>query len=119
MADITGDANILPFLTSEMGNGLSGAAYSFLEDDKNELMNQNYSFLQDRDINKMPDFTRHDAPSSFSNGGGGGSGNKGTGMQQRKTGGSTDQAYDMMMKSRGSEMQNRAPPQTPNFSSPY
>jgi hypothetical protein len=118
MADITGDANILPFLTSEMGSGLSGAAYSFLEDDKNELMNQNYSFLQDRDINKMPDFTRHDAPSSFSNGGGG-SGNKGTGMQQRKTGGSTDQAYDMMMKSRGAEMQNRAPPQTPNFSSPY
>jgi hypothetical protein len=40
-------------------------------------------------------------------------------MQQRKTGGSTDQAYDMMMKSRGSEMQNRAPPQTPNFSSPF
>jgi hypothetical protein len=70
MADVTGDANILPFQMGEMGSGLSGAAYSFLEEDKNDLMNQNYSFLQDRDINKMPDFTRHDAPSSLSNGGG-------------------------------------------------
>ena len=117
IADITGDANILPFQTSEMGSGLSGASYSFLEEDKNDLMNQNYSFLQDRDINKMPDFTRHDAPSSF--GDGSGAGNKGAGMQQRKTGGSTDQAYDMMMKSRSAEMQQRMPPQTPNFSSPY
>jgi hypothetical protein len=116
IADITGDASILPFQISEMGNGLSGAAYSFLEDDKNDLMNQNYSFLQDRDINKMPDFTRHDAPSTL---GGGGGGNKGAGMQQRKTGGSTDQAYDMMMKARSADMQQRAPPQTPNFSSPY
>jgi hypothetical protein len=114
MVDITGDSNILPFLTSEMGSGLSGASYSFLEDEKNELMNQNYSFLQERDINKMPDFTRHDAPSSFNS-----NSNKGAGIQQKKTGGTTDQAYDMMMKARGTEMQNRAPPQTPNFSSPY
>ena len=116
IADITGDASILPFQMSEMGSGLSGASYSFLEDDKNDLMNQNYSFLQERDINKMPDFTRHDAPSSF---GDSGAGNKGAGMQQRKTGGSTDQAYDMMMKARSAEMQQRMPPQTPNFSSPY
>lgn len=117
IADITGDAGILPFQISEMGNGLSGAVYSFLEDDKNDLMNQNYSFLQDRDINKIPDFTRHDAPSST--GGDGNGGNQGSGMQQRKTGGGTDQAYDMLMKSRSSEMQKqRATPQTPNFTSP-
>ena len=114
IADITGDAGILPFQIGEMGSGLSGAAYSFLEEDKNDLMNQNYSFLQERDINKMPDFTRHDAPSSS------GSGNQGSGMQQRKTGGGTDQAYDMLMKARSSEMQKqRATPQTPNFASPY
>jgi hypothetical protein len=114
IADITGDANILPFQIGEMGNGLSGAVYSFLEDDKNDLMNQNYSFLRERDINKMPDFTKHDAPSST------GSGNQGAGMQQRKTGGNTDQAYDSLMKSRTSEMhKQRSTPQSPNFASPY
>lgn len=113
MANVTGDSNILPFLGSEMGSGLSGAAYSFIEDDKNDLMNQNYSFLQDRDINRMPEYTRHDAPSSN------GSGNQGSGMQQKKTGGATESAYDAMMKSRGAEMQHRNPPQTPNFTSPY
>jgi len=116
IADITGDSKILPFQSGEMGSGLSGAAYSFLEEDKNDLMNQNYSFLLERDINKMPDFTRHDAPSSS----GGGDGNQGAGMQQRKTGGGTDQAYDMLMKARSSEMQKqRSTPQTPNFTSPY
>ena len=115
IANITGDANVLPFLDSEMGSGLSGASYSFIEEDKNDLMNQNYSFLQDRDINKMPDYTRHDAPSNSGMGGN----NQGSGMQQKKTGGVIDKAYEAMMKSRGAEMQNRAPPQTPNFSSPY
>ena len=114
MANVTGDSNILPFLGSEMGSGLSGAAYSFIEDDKNDLMNQNFSFLQDRDINQMPEYTRHDAPSMSSGGG-----NQGAGMQQKKTGGATEQAYDAMMKARGADMQQRAPPQTPNFSSPY
>jgi hypothetical protein len=114
IADITGDASILPFQQGEMGNGLAGATYSFLEDDKNDLMNQNYSFLQDRDINKMPDFTRHDAPSAT------GEGNQGAGMQQRKTGGGTDQAYNVLMKSRNNEMhKQRETPQTPNFGSPY
>ncbi len=118
ISKITGDANILPFLDSEMGSGLSGSSYSFIEEDKNDLMNQNFSFLQERDINKMPEYTRHDAPiiNSTRNGG---SSNQGAGMQQKKTGGAVDQAYDAMMKSRGAEMQNRMPPQTPNFSSPY
>lgn len=113
IADITGDASILPFQNNEMGSGLSGASYSFIEDDKNDLMNQNYSFLQDRDINKMPEFTRHDAP-----GANGSDSSRGSGMQQRKTGGTTDQAYDMLMQARGSDMQKRAAPETPNFSSP-
>ena len=117
IADITGDASILPFQMGEMGSGLSGSSYSFIEDDKNDLMNQNYSFLQDRDINKLPDFTKHDAPSNT--GGGSGSNNKGSGTQQRKTQGTTDTAYDSLMKSRSFEMQQqRATPQTPNFSSP-
>ena len=114
IADITGDASILPFQNNEMGSGLSGASYSFIEDDKNDLMNQNYSFLQDRDINKMPEFTRHDAP-----GANGSDSSRGSGMQQRKTGGTTDQAYDMLMQARGSDMQKRVAPQTPNFSSPF
>lgn len=121
ISKITGDASILPFLGSEMGSGLSGASYSFIEEDKNDLMNQNFSFLQDRDINKMPEYTRHDTPSGGGGmgGGGGSSSNQGSGMQQRKTGGAVDQAYEAMMMSRGAEMQNRMPPQTPNFSSPY
>ena len=112
MADVTGDANILPFQNSEMGSGLSGSTYSFLEEDKNDLMNQNFSFLQERDINKMPEFTKFDANSS--------SGGSQASTANRKTGGNTDNAYETMMKSRGSEMQQqRGSPQTPNFSSPY
>lgn len=116
MADITGDASILPFQNSEMGSGLSGSMYSFLEEDKNDLMNQNFSFLQDRDINKMPEFTRFDANSGSNSGSGGGSQSA---VPNRKTGGNTDNAYEQMMKSRGAEMQQRGAPQTPNFSSPY
>lgn len=114
MTDITGDAGILPFQINEMGNGLSGASYAFIEDDKNDLMNQNYSFLQDRDINKLPDFTRHDATPSNSMGSMSNQQN-----QQRKTGGETESRYQELMNSRGADMKPRAPPQTPNFSSPY
>ena len=115
MADVTGDSNILPFLTSEMGSGLSGAAYSFLDDSSNDLINSNCSFLQDRDINRMPDFTRHDAQPSGGMGGGSNAAN-----MNRKTGGETDGKYEALMKARGDEMnQSRRPPPTPNFSSPY
>jgi len=112
MADITGDASILPFQMSEMGNGLSGTVYSFIEEEKNDLINQNYSFLQERDINKMPDFTKSDGVSS-------GSTTNSKIPAPKKTGGNTDNAYEQMMKSRGAEMQKRNPPQTPTFSSPY
>ena len=111
MADITGDANILPFQMGEMGSGLSGSAYSFIEEDKNDLLNQNYSFLQERDINKMPEFTRSDAGPTDSS--------SSKVIAPRKTGGSTDNAYDQMMKARGSEMQKKTTPQSLNFSSPY
>lgn len=116
MANITGDSNILPFLGSEMGSGLSGATYSFIEEDKNDLMNQNYSFLEDRDINRMPEYTRHDAPVVV----GGNNSKSQLAAMNRKTGGTTDNAYEAMMKARGAEMQQqRAQPQAPNFSSPY
>ena len=117
IADITGDSSILPFQINEMGSGLSGAAYAFIEDDKNDLMNQNYSFLQDRDINKLPDFTRHDGTPSDSMGSMGG-GNMGAGNQQKKTGGETESKYQELMNARGADMKPRAPPPTPNFSSP-
>jgi len=112
IADITGDASILPFQMGEMGSGLSGASYSFIEEEKNDLMNQNYSFLQDRDINKMPDFTKSDGTSS-------GSTTNSKLVAPKKTGGGTDNAYEQMMKVRGAEMQKKGSPQTPNFSSPY
>lgn len=116
VAEITGDASILPFLGNEMGSGLSGAAYSFIDDASNDLINSNCSFLQDRDINKMPDFTRHDAQPMDSSGGGMGGGAN----MNRKTGGETESKYEAMMKARGDEMsQNRRAPATPNFSSPY
>jgi len=110
MADVTGDASILPFQMGEMGSGLAGSSYSFIEEDKNDLMNQNYSFLQDRDINKIPDFTRSDA---------GPNGSSNSSIAPKKTGGNTDNAYEQMMKSRGSEMQKKTAPQSLNFSSPY
>ena len=113
MSDITGDDGILPFQIGEMGSGLAGAVYSFIEEDKNDLMNQNYSFLQDRDINKMPDFTRSDAPNSST------SSKAAVHATQKKTGGGTDSAYDQMMKARGNDMQKKSPPQVPNFASPY
>ena len=113
MADITGDDGILPFQIGEMGSGLAGAVYSFIEEEKNDLMNQNYSFLQERDINKMPDFTRSDAPNSST------SSKASAQAIQKKTGGGTDTAYDQMMKARGNDMQKKSPPQVPNFSSPY
>lgn len=112
MADITGDDSILPFQMSEMGSGLAGAVYSFIEEEKNDLMNQNYSFLQDRDINKMPDFTRFDAKTGSSQ-------SQAAAATSKKTGGTTDTAYDQMMKARGNDMQKQMPQQTPNFSSPY
>jgi hypothetical protein len=65
----------------------------------------------------MPEYTRHDAPASM--GGGGGSNAAQLASMNRKTGGATDNAYDAMMKARGAEMQQRSPPQSPNFSSPY
>ena len=111
MADITGDESILPFQMSEMGNGLAGSVYSFIEEDKNDLMNQNYSFLQERDINKMPEFTRSDATTSTSK--------IAAAATQKKTGGGTDSAYDQMMKARGNDMQQKGPPPVPNFSSPF
>jgi hypothetical protein len=112
MADITGDDSILPFQMSEMGNGLAGAVYSFIEEDKNDLMNQNYSFLQDRDINKMPDFTRFDSNANTGT-------SKSGASTAKKTGGNTDTAYEQMMKARGNDMQKKGAPQVPNFSSPY
>ena len=111
MADITGDESILPFQMSEMGNGLAGSVYSFIEEDKNDLMNQNYSFLQERDINKMPEFTRSDATTSTSK--------AAAANTNKKTGGGTDSAYDQMMKARGNDMQQKGPPPVPNFSSPF
>jgi hypothetical protein len=115
MKDITGDSNILPFQITEMGSGLSGSAYSFIDDSNNDLMNHNCSFLQDRDINKLPDFTRHDAQPSSGMGGGSNSAN-----MNRKTGGETENKYEALMKARGDDMsQSRRIPSTPNFSSPY
>ena len=126
IADITGDAGILPFQLGEMGNGLAGATYSFIEDDKNDLMNQNYSFLQDRDINKVPDYTKHNAPSNSggnnsnnsNNNSSNNSNNSNKGTEQRKTGGTTDSAYEILMKSRSSDINQRTIPQMPNFSDP-
>jgi hypothetical protein len=112
MADITGDDGILPFQIGEMGSGLAGAVYSFIEEEKNDLMNQNYSFLQDRDINKMPEFTKFDANSN--------TGTSKSGVAtSKKTGGGTDSAYDQMMKARGNDMQQKGAPPVPNFSSPF
>ena len=112
MVDVTGDANILPFHSSEMTQGLAGAAYSFLDDTKNDMLNQNYSFLQERDINKLPEFTRYDAPPPP------GTAQSMAGPVQKKTGGTVDKAYEQLMTSRGND-NRRAPQPVANFSSSY
>lgn len=119
IAEITGDASILPFQMGEMGSGLTGSSYSFIEESQNDLMNQNYSFLQDRDINKMPEFTKYN-PNAPTLGSSTGDGNMGAGTQTKKTGGTVDRAYEALMASRNSEMagRNQIPP-TPNFASPF
>lgn len=102
---------ILAFHANEMGKGISGSSYSFLDNDKNELVSQNFSFLEDRDINKIPEFTKY-------NGNGGNGGNIGGGMNRSKTNNAVDQAFEQLMAARKMETQQQRPPQTPNFQSP-
>lgn len=115
--------NILPFQTTEMGNGISGSPYSFIEDNNNEKVNHNFSFInEDHNTNTIPDFDNsinHNKDTSRHYNKNDNLSNQGDGIQQRKSGGDTNQAYENLLKSRNSEYQQQNQiPQTPNFTSP-
>ena len=74
MADITGSNDILAFQQTEMIGGAGGTAYSFIDDTDNENLNHNYEYLDNRDNNKMVQFTKASENPSLNNGGSGGTG---------------------------------------------
>ena len=102
MADITGSNDILAFQQTEMIGGAGGTAYSFIDDNDNDNLNHNYEYLDNRDNNKMVQFTRANENSSLNNGGSGGSG-----MSEK--GKAVSSAYDKLLADRQSEMQNSMP----------
>ena len=85
-----------------MIGGAGGTAYSFIDDGDNENLNHNYEYLDNRDNNKMVQFTKASENPSLNNGGGGGSG-----MSEK--GKALSSAYDKMLADRQSEMNNSLP----------
>lgn len=101
MADITGSNDILAFQQTEMIGGAGGTAYSFINDNDNDNLNHNYEYLDNRDNNKMVQFTKAGDNPSLNNGG------SGQGMSEK--GKALSSAYDKMLADRQSEMQNSLP----------
>lgn len=101
MADITGSNDILAFQHTEMIGGAGGTAYSFINDNDNDNLNHNYEYLDNRDNNKMVQFTKAGDNPSLNNGG------SGQGMSEK--GKALSSAYDKMLADRQSEMQNSLP----------
>lgn len=102
MADITGSSDILAFQQTEMIGGAGGTAYSFINDNDNDNLNHNYEYLDNRDNNKMVQFTKASENNTNLNGGNSGS-------KQSKTGGAITSAYDKLMADRQQEMQSSLP----------
>ena len=102
MADITGSNDILAFQQTEMIGGAGGTAYSFIDDNDNDNLNHNYEYSDNRDNNKMVQFTRANENSSLNNGGSGG-----LGMSEK--GKAVSSAYDKLLADRQSEMQKLVP----------
>jgi hypothetical protein len=102
MEDITGSNDILAFQQTEMIGGTGGTAYSFIEDNDNDNLNHHYEYLDNRDNNKMVQFTKAGENSSLNNGGGGGPG-------VNEKGKALTSAYDKMLADRQSEMNNSLP----------
>ena len=101
MEDITGSNDILAFQQTEMIGGAGGTSYSFIDDNDNDNLNHNYEYLDNRDNNKMVQFTKASENSSLNSGGSGaGMGEKGKVLSS---------AYDKMLADRQSEMQNSLP----------
>jgi hypothetical protein len=102
MADITGSNDILAFQQTEMIGGTSGTAYSFIDDNDNDNLNHHYEYLDNRDNNKMVQFTKASENASLNNGGSGGA-------SMSDKGKALSSAYDKMLSDRQSEMNNSLP----------
>jgi hypothetical protein len=102
MADITGSNDILAFQQTEMIGGAGGTSYSFIDDNDNENLNHNYEYLDNRDNNKMVQFTKAGENPSLNSGGNGGSG-------VSEKGKALSSAYDQMLADRQSEMKSSLP----------
>lgn len=101
MADITGSNDILAYQQTEMIGGAGNTSYSFINDNDNDNLNHHYEYLDNRDNNKMVQFTKAADNSSLNNGG------NGSGMSEK--GKALSSAYDKMLADRQSEMQNSLP----------
>lgn len=101
MSDITGSNDILAFQQTEMIGGAGGTAYSFIDDNDNDNLNHHYEYLDNRDNNKMVQFTKASENSSLNNGG------NSKGMSEK--GKALSSAYDKMLADRQTEMQNSLP----------
>ena len=76
MADITGSNDILAFQQTEMIGGAGCTSYSFINDNDNDNLNHNYEYLDNRDNNKMVQFTKAVENQSLNESNSGSSGTK-------------------------------------------
>jgi hypothetical protein len=102
MADITGSNDILAFQQTEMIGGAGGTSYSFINDNDNDNLNHNYEYLDNRDNNKMVQFTKASENQSLNDSN---SGSSGTSDKSK----ALSSAYDKMLADRQSEMQSSVP----------
>ena len=100
MQDITGDNSILAFQKNEMlGSGGIGSSYAFIEDNDNDNLNRNFSYLDDRDNNKLPSFTKANENSSFDS-------NSNNSSKNNQKQSAINSAYDKLLADRQNEMGN-------------
>ena len=100
MQDITGDDSILAFQKNEMlGSGGVGSSYAFIEDTDNDNLNRNFSYLDDRDNNKLPNFTKANENSSFDS-------NSNNSSKNNQKQSAINSAYDKLLSDRQNEMSN-------------
>ena len=98
MSEITGSDDILAFQQGEMISGSGCTSYSFIEESDNNLLNHNFSYLDDRDNNKLPSFTKSNKASLTNNN-----------TKESNKSNPVSNAYEKMMADRQKEMQSSLP----------
>ena len=101
MREVTGDDSILAFQKNEM-LGSAGSAYSFIEDNDNETLNGNFSYLDERDVNSMPKFTKANQATEYLDN----NDRSGKSKSNSGKGSAITSAYDKMLADRQKENAN-------------